>query len=112
MNGVYKKLGQILCELWDAERELIGYQKQALEHNDESMVGAINVLVLTLTEASRKMNAVRGDLSYLKDEWNDKEAKRKSAEVKQHDVIPTIRRILGERKINYSRGDGERENIQ
>lgn len=82
------------------------YQKQALEHNDESMAGAINALVLTLTEASRKMNAVRGDISYLKDEWSDKEAKRKSAEVTQQDVIP-IGRILGERKINYSRGDGE-----
>lgn len=66
MNGVYRKLGQILCELWDAERELIGYQKQALEHNDESMVGAINALVLALTEAGRKMNDVRGDLSCLK----------------------------------------------
>lgn len=94
MNGVYRKLGQILCELWDAERELIGYQKQALEHNDEGMVGAINVLVLTLTEASRKMNAVRGDLSYLKDEWNDKEAKRKSAEVKQQFAEPLPKNCL------------------
>ena len=75
MNGVYRKLGQILCELWDAECELIGHQKQALEHNDESMVGAINALVLALTEAGRKMNDVRGDLSCLKDEWNEKEAK-------------------------------------
>lgn len=94
MNGVYRKLGQILCELWDAERELIGYQKQALEHNDESMVGAINALVLALTEAGRKMNDVRGDLSYLKDEWNDKEAKRKSAEVKQQFAEPLPKNCL------------------
>jgi hypothetical protein len=103
MNGVYRKLGQILCELWDAERELIGYQKQALEHNDESMVGAINALVLTLTEASRKMNAVRGDLSCLKDEWNEKEAKatQQFAEPLPKNCLPGSI-VWGNKRINLN----------
>lgn len=94
MNGMYTKLGQISRELCDVEHELIEFQKQALENNDESMAGAINALVLTLMEASRKMNSVRGDLSYLKDEWNDKEAKRKSAEVKQQFAEPLPKNCL------------------
>lgn len=94
MDRTCKKLGQILCELCDVECELIEYQKQALINDDMSMAGAIDVLVQTLTEAGRKMNSVIGDLSYLEDEWNGKEAKRKSAEVKQQFSEPLPKSCL------------------